>query len=60
VPPLKNAIPQASIRITIVLIAVARSVSTPRIPTFANIAVNAAKRADNKAKIHHIIYLLLR
>ena len=55
VPPLKNAIPHARTRITTVLIAVARSVSTPRIPTFANIAVKAAKSADSKAKIHHII-----
>ena len=34
--------------------AVAKSVSTPFIPTFANTAVSAANSADNNAKIHHI------
>ncbi len=53
-PPLKIAIPQAKSSITTVRIAVARSVSTPLMPIFANIAVNAAKNADSKAYIHHI------
>ena len=55
VPPRKNAIDQAKIKMTTVRIAVARSVSTFLIPIFAKIAVNAAKKAENKAYIHHII-----
>jgi hypothetical protein len=39
---------------TTVLIAVAKFESTPSIPTFANIEVNAAKTADNTAKRNHI------
>jgi len=41
-------------RMTTVLIAVARSVSTPLMPTFAKIAVRAANKAASKAYIHHI------
>jgi hypothetical protein len=40
-----------------VLIAVAKSVSTPLIPIFAKIAVTAAKKAESNANIHHIILL---
>jgi hypothetical protein len=54
-PPLAKAIAHAMTRMTTVLIAVARSVSTPFIPTFANMAVRAAKKAENKAYIHHMI-----
>jgi hypothetical protein len=49
VPPLKNAIAQASSKITTVLTAVAKSVSTSLIPIFARMAVSAANNADNKA-----------
>ncbi len=48
-PPLKKAMPHARIKITTVLIAVAKSVSTPLIPTFAKMAVRAAKKAESKA-----------
>jgi Cu/Ag efflux pump CusA len=41
---------------TTVLIAVARSVSIFFIPILAKMAVNAAKNADNKAYIHHMLY----
>lgn len=54
VPPLKNAIPHAINKMTTVLMAVARSVFTPLIPTFAKIAVKAAKNAESNAYIHHI------
>ena len=54
-PPLKNAMPQAINRITTVLIAVAKSVSTPLMPTFAKMAVSDANKAESKAYIHHII-----
>jgi hypothetical protein len=42
-------------RITTVRIAVARSESTPLIPTFAKTAVSAANNAESNAYIHHII-----
>ena len=48
-PPLTKAIAHAITNITTVLIAVARSVSTPLIPTFAKIAVRAAKNAASNA-----------
>ena len=44
-----NTIPQVIIRIIEVRIAVARSEFMSFTPIFANIAVNAAKRADNNA-----------
>jgi hypothetical protein len=44
----------ARIRITTVLIAVARSVSTPLIPTLAKMAVSEANSAESKAYITHI------
>jgi hypothetical protein len=47
----------ARIKIITVLIAVAKSVSTPLIPTFANMAVSAAKKADSKAYTHYIKYI---
>jgi len=53
-----NAIDQAKTKMTTVRIAVAKSVSTFLIPIFAKMAVNAAKKADNKAYIHHIGYIL--
>src|ERR1700694_3666494 len=56
VPPLKKAIAQAMTRITTVRMAVARSVSTPLMPTLAKMAVSAAKNAESKAYIHHIRY----
>jgi hypothetical protein len=37
--------------------AVARSESTPLTPTLAKMAVRAAKKAESKAYIHHIIDL---
>lgn len=58
-PPRKIAIDQASSKIITVLIAVAKSVSTPFIPTFAKMAVSAAKKAESKAYIHHIIFGIL-
>src|ERR1035437_3112538 len=58
VPPLKNAIDQANTKMTTVRIAVAKSVSTFLIPILAKMAVNAAKKADNNAYIHHISYIL--
>ncbi len=54
VPPRKNAMLHARITTTIVLIAVARSVSTPLIPTFAKMAVSDANKAENKAYTIHI------
>jgi hypothetical protein len=48
--------PHAMITTTTVLIAVAKFESTPSIPTFANIEVNAAKIADNTAKRNHITH----
>ena len=41
--------PQVITKITVVRIAVARFESISRTPTLANIAVNAAKNADNNA-----------
>jgi hypothetical protein len=55
IPPLKNTMAQAKTTTTIVLIAIARLVSIFLIPTFAKMPVSAAKRADNNAKIHHIV-----
>lgn len=52
----KKGNPQTRIKITTVLIAVARSVSTPLIPILAKMAVSAAKKAASKAYIHHIIF----
>ncbi len=49
-PPRKMAMLLASINITTVLIAVARSVSTPFISTFAKMAVSTA----NNAEVKHI------
>ena len=42
------------IKITTVLIAIAKSESTFLIPILAKMAVIAAKNADNKAYIHHM------
>jgi hypothetical protein len=39
---------------TTVRMAVAKLEFTPSIPIFANMEVNAAKTADNKAKKNHI------
>src|SRR4051812_14525514 len=44
----------ARIIITTVLIAVARSESTPFIPNFAKMATSAANKAESKAYIHHM------
>jgi len=53
---------QAMSRMTTVRIAVARSVSTPLIPIFANIAVRAAKNADSKAEYppHRPLILMIK
>jgi hypothetical protein len=50
--------PHARINMTTVLIAVARSVSTPLIPILAKIAVSAAKKAESNANTHHMIFCL--
>ena len=52
--PVTNTMPKATNSITTVLIAVAKLESTFCIPTFANIAVSAAKTADSSAYIFHI------
>jgi hypothetical protein len=44
----------ANIRIITVLMAVARSESTPLMPILAKTATREAKTADNNAYIHHI------
>lgn len=49
------AIPHVNTNITVVLIAVARLLSTSLIPIFAKIAVNAANTADNRAATHQVI-----
>lgn len=51
----KKTIPQAKMRITTVLMAVARLESTFFIPIFARMAVRAAKTAERKAKINQFI-----
>ena len=47
--PHASTIPQAITRITVVRIAVARLELTPVTPTFARIAVSAAKNAERRA-----------
>ena len=55
--PLVSTIPQATIKIIIVRIAVAKLEFTFVMPTLAKIAVSDANKADNKAYIHHIVYV---
>jgi hypothetical protein len=57
IPPFTKAIVQARMRMTTVRMAVARSESTPLTPTLAKMAVRAAKKAESKAYILHIIDL---
>lgn len=47
--PLANTMPQATIKIIMVRMAVAKLEFTLVIPTLAKIAVSDAKKADNKA-----------
>ena len=59
IPPalfVRNTIPQASARTTIVRMAVARLESTPSIPILARIAVAAANTADRIANNNHIFF----
>jgi hypothetical protein len=56
--PLASTIPQATIKIIMVRIAVARFELTPVIPTLAKMAVSDANNADSKAYIHHIVFYL--
>lgn len=53
--PLASTMPQATIKIIMVRMAVARLEFTFAIPTFAKIAVSDANRAESKAYNHHII-----
>ena len=53
--PWAMAIPQVKIKITVVLIAVARLLLISLIPIFAKIEVKAAKMADKKAATYHVI-----
>jgi len=57
ITPLNNAIPQTSINMITVRIAVARSGSIFFTPTFAKMAVSEAKRAESKAYTHHIVFI---
>lgn len=51
--PVRNTIPHAMAKTTIVRIAVARLELTPSIPIFANMEVSAAKTADKRANTNH-------
>jgi hypothetical protein len=53
----KRATDQANIRITTVLIAVAKLEFTWATPTFASTAVSPAKNAESKAQINQFIFL---
>ena len=57
VSPLAKTIPQATIRMITVRIAVAKFELTPVIPTFAKMAVSDANKAESKAYSHHIFFL---
>jgi hypothetical protein len=56
--PWNKTIPQAKIKITIVLMAVAKLESTFLMPILAKIAVRAAKNADSNAGKSQLTYLL--
>ena len=53
--PLAKTIPQATIKIMIVRMAVAKFELTPVMPIFAEMAVKEAKRAERSAYNHHMI-----
>jgi hypothetical protein len=55
VSPLAKTIPQATIKIIMVRMAVAKFELTPVIPILAKMAVSEANKAESKAYIHHII-----
>ena len=57
--PLASTIPHATIKIMMVRIAVARFELTPVIPTFANMAVSDANKAESKAYIHHLVFTFI-
>jgi len=54
----KRATDQAKIKITTVLIAVAKFESTCATPTFASTAVSPAKNAESKAQVNQFISFL--